>query len=76
MGGGGGKSQAKDNSAELYRQQQADLAAQRQALEDEETQRKLSEQEKRDELRKNMLSQRDVLSVDDEDGAIMSNTLG
>jgi hypothetical protein len=74
--GGDGKGRVQDNSAELYRQQQADLAAQRQALEDEEKSRKLEEQKKRDDLRSNMLAQRDVLSADDEEGDLLKATLG
>jgi hypothetical protein len=74
--GGGGKGRVQDNSAELYRQQQADLAAQRQALEDEDKSRKLEEQKKRDDLRSNMLAQRDVLSADDEEGDLLKATLG
>lgn len=76
MGGGGSKGKVKDNSAELYRQQQADLAAQRQALEDEEAARKADEQARRDELRKAMLGQRDVLTSEEDEGALLKTTLG
>lgn len=76
MGGGGGKGKVKDNSAELYRQQQADLAAQRQSLEDEEAARKADEQARRDSLREAMLAGRDVLSADDGEGTLLKSTLG
>ena len=76
MGGGGGKGgDVSDKSAELYAQQQADLA--RQKAEDEERERLAREEEqaRRDELRQNMLGQRNVLS-DDETATVTRNVLG
>lgn len=81
MGGGGGKSgQAYDNSLELYRQQQADLARQKAEEEAKEKAAAEAEQAKRDKLRQQMLGE--AISTDDEEEnmdtsnmAIQKNTL-
>ena len=74
--GGGGKSAPKDNSAQLYAQQQADLARQKAEQEAKEKAQRDEEERRRAELRANMLAQRDVLGSDDEDAAVQRNVLG
>lgn len=75
-GGGGGKGGAPaDNSAQLYARQQADLARQKAEQEAGEKAQRDEEQRRRDELRAQMLGQRDVLS-EDEDVALQKATLG
>ncbi|MDY0258498.1 MAG: hypothetical protein RBR41_02380 [Desulfovibrio sp.] len=75
-GGGGGKGGGSDNSAALYAQQQADLARQKAEQEAKETAIAEAEQKRRDELRKQMLGQRDVLADDEKDAAVQQNQLG
>ena len=76
MGGGGGKGDSgSDKSAELYAQQQADLARQKAENEERERLAREEEQARRDELRRNMLGQRNMLS-DDETATVTRNVLG
>lgn len=76
-GGGGGKGGGgSDRSAELYAQQQADLARQKAETEEKERLAREEEQLRRDELRQQMLGQRNVLSDDDELATVTRNVLG
>lgn len=76
MGGGGSsKSKSSDNSAELYAIQQADLARQKAETAAAEQAALQEEQARRDELRAQMLGQRNVLATDDE-ATIVKSTLG
>ena len=79
MGGGGGKGGGGgvDRSAELYAQQQADLARQKAEQEEKDRAAREAEQALRDELRAQMLGQRNILtSSGEEEGAVVQNTLG
>lgn len=77
MGGGGKSSGGGNQSAELYAKQQADLAAQREKIAADELAAKQAEQAKRDELRDQMLRDRNQLySEDDEDAAVVNAVLG
>ena len=65
MGAMGSKSgAAANNSRALYEQQQADLARQKAQLEAEEKAARQAEAARRDELRRQMLGNRDVLCGD------------
>lgn len=76
MGGSsGGKSKQTDNSAELYAVQQADLARQKAETAAAEQAALAEEQARRDELRQQMLGNRNVLASD-EDAAVVRSTLG
>lgn len=75
MGGGGkGGGGGTDNSLELYREQQADLARQRAEEEAKEKAAAEAEQAQRDKLRKQMLGEAVTLD-DDEDATISQNVL-
>lgn len=77
MGGGGGKSSgSSDKSAELYAIQQADLARQKAETEEKERLAREEEQRRRDELRAQMLGQRNVLGDTEEDVTVTRNVLG
>lgn len=77
MGGGGKSGGSVDRSAELYAQQQADLARQRQEQADKETAAREAEKALQDELRASMLGQRNMLSSSGEqEGTTVQNTLG
>lgn len=76
-GGGGGKGGGgSDRSAELYAKQQADLVRQKAETEEKERLAREEEQLRRDELRQQMLGQRNVLSDDDELATVTRNVLG
>lgn len=75
MGGSSGKSKTSDNSAELYAIQQADLAREKAETAASEAAALAEEQARRDELRAQMLGQRNVLSSDS-DATITKTTLG
>jgi len=73
----GGKSQPTDNSAELYAVQQAELAREKAAQEEEERLRLETEAKRREELRAQMLGQRNVLATsDEEEAAVLKTQLG
>jgi hypothetical protein len=74
MGGGGGKDGG-DNSEELYRKQQADLAKMRADEENKERLAREAERAQQEDLRKQMLANRNVLS-EDEDLSVARSTLG
>ena len=78
MGGGGGKSGGgTDRSAELYAQQQADLARQREDQEEKDRLAREAEQQMRDDLRAQMLGQRNMLTTGgEEEGVVAQNVLG
>lgn len=77
MGGGGsGGKGAQDNSAEIYARQQAELARQKAEQEAAEKAAAEAEQKRRDELRRQMLGQRDVLASDEDKTVVQNNKLG
>lgn len=75
MGGGSSKSKTSDSSAELYAVQQADLARQKAETAAAEQAALAEEQARRDELRAQMLGQRNVLSSDAE-ATVQKSVLG
>jgi hypothetical protein len=80
MGGGGKGAQPVDRSSELYAQQQADLARQRAEQEDKERAAREAERQLQEDLRSQMLGQRNQLTAggleEDDLGTIQQNTLG
>ena len=71
MGATGSKSGAEDGNARaIYEQQQADLARQKATLAAEEKAARQAEAARRDELRRQMLGNRDVLTGDNGAGAM------
>lgn len=74
MGGGGKGSMPQDNSLELYREQQAALAAEKAEAEAKQQAEADAEKQRRDELRRQMLG--NSVSTDEENGAIQQNQLG
>ena len=71
MGATGSKSGAQaGNARAIYEQQQADLARQKAQLEAEEKAARQAEAARRDELRRQMLGNRDVLTGDGGAGAV------
>ena len=70
---GGGEA---GNARAIYEQQQADLARQKAALAAEEKAARQAEAARRDELRKQMLGNRDVLTGDGGAGAVSNREQG
>ena len=74
-GGGGGKGGGDNKSEELYRKQQADLAKMKAEEENQERLAREAERARQEDLRKQMLANRNVLS-EDEDLSVARTTLG
>lgn len=75
-GGGGGGKGAHDNSAKIYAQQQAELARQKAEQDAADKAAADAEQKRRDQLRQQMLGQRDVLASDEDKTVVQNNQLG
>ena len=73
---GDGKGGAKDNSKEMYEKQQADLARTKSENDLQARAAREDEQKRKDELRRQMLGNRNASLGYDEDAEIQKNVLG